>query len=184
MVSLPGADDRNEEDQSRTFARKAIMTFNLSGEIDTALVVANVFDLPESRAMYVTYTNVTAHVLNAYGYQLPPNCVIVDSEGKIAMPWDIVYADVGSEVATLRVIECTEGLDTSSLPTHEAIRSGGIDYLQDRPNALHPLPDAPFSTVWSLRAAHVHSFRLERDFARREELCLCYGCRAVYYGEE
>ena len=117
---------------------------------------------------------------DAYGYELPPNCVILDAEGKIAMPWETVFADAGTEVATLIVVECTDGLDTSSWCTHNAIRSGGIDYFEERPNALHPLPDAPFSTVWSLRAAHVHSF----SEARRVELCLCYHCRAVYYAED
>ena len=159
------------------------MTFNLSGDVDTDLVVASVFELPETRAGYVTYTNVIAHVRNAYGYELPPNCVIVDAEGTIAMPWDKVYADAGTEVATLSVVECTDGLDTSSLPAHEAIRSGGIDYLEERPNALHPLPDGFFSTVWTLRAANVHSFRGERAVARRGELCLCYRCRALYYAD-
>ena len=184
MLSIPASDDRTENEGNRRFARKAIMTFNICGDVDSNLVVANVFDLPETRVGYATYTNVIAHVRNAYGYELPPNCVILDAEGKIAMPWETVFADAGTEVATLIVVQCTDGLDTSSLPTHKAIRSGCIDYFQERPNALNPLPDAPFSTVWSLRAAHVHSFGLERDFARRVELCLCYRCRAVYYADD
>ena len=179
MFSHSHTEDHNDEDQTRNYARKAIMTFNIGGlNIAEDLVVGDVFDLPEGREGYVTYTNVIAHVLNLYGFRLPPNSVIISSEGKIAMPWDIVYADVDSDIATLCVVP-VESLDTSDLPTHTSISSDGIDYLEDRPNALHSLPDARFSSVYSLRAAHVHSFRGERARRNCVERTFCYNCRQL-----
>ena len=129
----------------------------------------------------MTYTNIIAHVRNTYGVLLPPECVILDSIGRIALPWDIVYVDEGSDVATLHVVQCTDGLDTSSLPTDRTITMEGINYVEDRPNALNPLPDAPSATVWTLRAAAVHSFSGARAQANTWDLCLCSECRQLFY---
>ena len=89
MISHSHTEDHNDEDQTRSYARKAIMTCNIGGlNIAEELVVGEVFDLPEGRKGYVTYTNVIAHVRNAYGVLLPPKIVIIDSNGRIALPWD------------------------------------------------------------------------------------------------
>ena len=151
MFSPSYTEDHNDEGQTRNYARKAIMTFNIGGlHIPEDLVVGDVFDLPEGSEGYVTYTNVIAHVRNAYGFCLPPKIVIIDSNGRIALPWGVVYVDDGTDVATLNVVECTEGLDTSSFPTHRTIGIDGINYLEDRPSALNALPDAPSSLRSSL----------------------------------
>ena len=183
MITLPLEERRAHELATRAYARKAVMTFNIGGvDIWRGLVVGDVFDVPETRRPYVTYTNIIAHVRNTYGVFLPPECVILDSIGRIALPWDIVYVDEASDVATLHVVQCTGGLDTSSLPTDRTITMEGINYVEDRPNALNPLPDAPSATVWTLRAAEVHSFSGERAQVYRVELCLCRECRELYVG--
>ena len=89
---------------------------------------------------------------------------------------------IGSEVRSDfddNVCDINPGTDVAHLTLHQYGDYVDIPpYLEKRPSALHPLPDAPRATVFTLRKEFVHSTQYSRA-SRRQEVLLCETCYMV-----
>ena len=108
----------------------------------------------------LTFEVLAAFLINQLGIRIPRNAAIVNGE-RVVEGKDIVRADAGTDIAHLTLVQ---------MPASEVIRP----YLDERPSALNPLPDAPHATVWTLRRENVH-----RTYMPRPDVLLCYFCRTV-----
>ena len=98
------------------------------------------------------------------GIIIPSGAVIITSRNKIADKEDVVESDDNSGNAHLTIMQ------SSSVQRN---------YFEERPSALHPLPDAPLATVYSLRVQHVHRTYYRTSHSTNKEIILCSSCRAL-----
>ena len=109
---------------------------------------------------------VFAAYLNRIGIVIPKNAVIINC-GRVVDKEDIVEADPGTDVAHLKLYQHEDYVDITP-------------YLEKRPSALHPLPDAPHSTVFTLRREYVHRTKY-RPASVWQEVLLCRACYLVVH---
>ena len=102
-------------------------------------------------------------MLKNMGIIIPSGAVIITSRNKIADKEDVVESDDNSRNAHLTIVQ------SSSVQRY---------YFEERPSALHSLPDAPLATVYSLRVQHVHRTSHEQH-STNNEIILCSSCRAL-----
>ena len=140
--------------------------FTLTGiGADYPIEIADPLQLSDRSTAKGPYTfEVFAAYLTRIGIDLPHNAVIINN-GRVVDKEDIVEANPGTDVAHLTLFQYGDYVD---IPP----------YLEKRPSALHPIPDAPCATVFTLRKEFVHS-TMHKRASRRQEVLLCETCYMV-----